>query len=63
MEKAPTDGSEPARILIVDDEPLLLRSLRRILEADEHRCSSSAIPLSSTGRSRTPGSTSSSSTS
>jgi DNA-binding NtrC family response regulator len=38
MENGPTDGREPARILIVDDEPLLLRSLRRILEADEHRC-------------------------
>jgi two-component system response regulator HydG len=31
------DASEPGRVLLVDDEPLLLRSLRRVLEGAGHR--------------------------
>ena len=36
--------ADPGFVLIVDDEPLLLRSLRRILESDSQRCALSQDP-------------------
>jgi CheY-like chemotaxis protein len=35
-EPAPTAPSRPLRILLIDDDPMLLRSLRDALELDEH---------------------------
>ena len=47
---APDVGPQPGLVLLLDDEPLMLRSLRRILEADGHRTvmaesASEALPL------------------
>jgi two-component system response regulator HydG len=37
-------SEDPGLVLLVDDEPLLLRSLRRILEADDHRIALAETP-------------------
>ena len=47
MKPASKDGSEhsPGRVLVIDDEPLALKNLRRILEKDGHTVSTFKNPL------------------
>ena len=54
---APAPGSEtrPGFVLVVDDEPLLLRALARILAPDEHRVVLAETPAEAQGALSDPG--------